>query len=158
MHKSEVSTLTLADASKLGFTVQLLNTGTPKIEGPTLNPFSTVQLEDQVKDARSPFKSHFLQLCFWQKKEFTQMSYLAAKSLSIWINIFIKGLKAAPRTPRPRACLTRSSESLPLLEDMTENNKVIGDGAWLFDEPTNCVSKTMRFVQLSLSKCQFQER
>ena len=36
LHKDEVSTLTPVDASKLGFTVQLPNVGTHKIDGSTL--------------------------------------------------------------------------------------------------------------------------
>ena len=55
--KSEVSTLTPADA--LGLTVQLTDAETYKIDGPTLKPFSRVQVEDKLKKARLFFEKTF---------------------------------------------------------------------------------------------------
>ena len=54
---SKLSTLTLADAS--GFMVRSTNAGIHKIDSPTLKPFSKVQLEDKLKEARLFFEETF---------------------------------------------------------------------------------------------------
>ena len=55
---SEVSTLTPADAS--GLTVRSTDAGTHKIDGSTFKPFSRVQVEDKLKEARLLFEETFL--------------------------------------------------------------------------------------------------
>ena len=57
---SEVSTRTPADVSKLGFTVWSTNARTYKTDGPILKPFSRVQVEDKLKEARLFCKEMFL--------------------------------------------------------------------------------------------------
>ena len=56
--KSKVSTLTPADAS--GLMVRSTDAGTQKIDGPILKPFSRVQVEDKLEEARLFFKETFL--------------------------------------------------------------------------------------------------
>ena len=55
---SEVNTLTPADAS--GLPVRSTDAGTHKIDGPTLKPFSRVQVEEKLKEARLFFEETFL--------------------------------------------------------------------------------------------------
>ena len=54
----EVSTQTPADVS--GLTVQSTNAGTHKIDASILKPFSRVQVEDKLKEARLFFRKDVL--------------------------------------------------------------------------------------------------
>ena len=56
--KSKVSTLTPANAS--GLTIWSTNARIHKINGPTLKPFSRVQVEDKLKETRLFFEETFL--------------------------------------------------------------------------------------------------
>ena len=66
------------------------NAETHKIDGSTLKLFSMVQKNDKLEKAYSSFKTSFLQLYLWQKKELTQITYSAAKALSISSNLSFK--------------------------------------------------------------------
>ena len=70
--------------------VWLTNAKIHKIDSLIFKPFNIVQKEDKLKETCSSFKTRFLQLYLWQKKELTQMSYPTAEVLSISINISSK--------------------------------------------------------------------
>ena len=70
----------------LGFTVWLTNAGTHKIDGPTLKPFSMVQVKDKLKEACLFFQKNVpssrLNVNSFEKEKLTWRFCSAAKALS----------------------------------------------------------------------------